>query len=309
MTQKMPKNLPASIRQRLLNYAHLHGNDYQRVLTRYAIERLLVRICRSPARDHYILKGAMLFATWPEHAFRPTGDLDLLGEGDPSPKGIATLFVDICQIDGGPDGIVFDPSTLLVEAVRGEENNRGARVTVIGSVGAARARVQVDIGFGDHVHPAAKRGIFPGLLAGLPAAEMLMYPPETVVAEKLETMIRFGEANGRIKDFYDIWVTARTFEFDLATLTEAVLGTMQRRQTADPRGLPVALLPAFAERAATQALWTGFLRRNPPALTPPPFGDLLGELRQFFGPVLGALANLGAQQGHWDPHRRGWEQL
>ena len=73
--------------------------------------------------------------------------------------------------------------------------------------------MQVDIGFGDHVHPPATRQDFPTLLAEMPPPSVLMYPPETVVAEKLEAMIRFGELNGRVKDFYDIWVITRTFPF------------------------------------------------------------------------------------------------
>ena len=308
MRKAVPRNLPASIRQRLLNHARANGDDYQRVLTRYAIERLLVRISRSDARDRYILKGAMLFVTWPEQVHRPTGDLDLLGEGDPRPEAITAIFADICQVDGGEDGIVFNPATLRVEPVREEEQYQGVRLTVFGLIGDTRIRVQVDIGFGDHVHPAAARDIFPALLADLPSATLLMYPKETVVAEKFEAMIRFGEANGRIKDFHDIWVTARTFEFDLATLTEAVRGTLRRRQTAEPAALPVALRPAFAERPETQGLWSGFLRRSPPVMKPPPFDQLLGELRQFFGPVLGALAAPGAEQGLWSPARGAWER-
>ena len=81
-----------------------------------------------------------------------------------------------------------------------------------------------------------------------------MYPPETVVAEKFEAMIRFGEANGRIKDFHDIWVTARTFPFDLSTLVEAVAGTLQRRETDAPTEMPVALTAQFAGMADKQAL-------------------------------------------------------
>ena len=309
MSKSPPATLPASIRRRLLNYARVHDDDYQRVLTRYAIERLLVRISRSDSRDRYILKGAMLFVTWPRQAFRPTGDLDLLGQGDPSPAAITAHFTEICQVDGGPDGIVFDTATLRVESVREEEQYQGVRLTVVGFIGTTRAHVQVDIGFGDHIHPAAKRDVFPGLLTDLPTGDVLMYPKETVVAEKLEAMIRFGEANGRIKDFYDIWITARTFEFDLATLTESVRGTLRRRQAAEPAGLPVALLSAFAERPETQRLWTGFLRRGPPATKPPTFDQLLGELRQFFEPVLGALASPGAREGRWNPARSAWERV
>jgi hypothetical protein len=308
MTLKPLKNPAASIRQRLLNHAKANGDDYQRILVRYAIERLLFRISRSEVRDQYTLKGAMLLVTWPQHAFRPTGDLDLLGQGDPNPDAIATLFAAICQIEEPADGILFDPASLRVEAMRADEAYSGVRMMVTGLLDGAKPVVQIDIGFGDKVYPEAKREVFPNLLPDLPAATILMYPPETVVAEKFEAMIRFGETNGRIKDFHDIWVAARTFPFDLGNLTEAVRGTFERRKTEPPVELPIVLLPAFGERASTQRLWTGFLRRNPPTLEPPPFDRVLDELRRFLNPVLGALASPGARQGRWNPDRSAWER-
>jgi Nucleotidyl transferase AbiEii toxin, Type IV TA system len=307
MRNRSLKDPGASIRQRLLNHAKAYGDDYQRILTRYAIERLLFRLNQTEARDSYILKGAMLFVTWPEHAFRPTGDLDLLGHGDPEPAAIVELFSRICQVDVPEDGIVFDPATLQVETVREAEKYQGFRLSLRGRLGMAVIRVQVDIGFGDRVYPAPSRKTFPCLLPGLPPADVLMYPPETVVAEKFEAMVRFAEENTRIKDFLDIWVTARTFPFDLATLVEAVGGTLRRRETAMPMETPVALTPQFAQMADKQALWTGFLRRNPPTLPPPPFDDLLLELRRFFDPVLSSLALPEAAKGRWNPDRGAWE--
>jgi len=307
MTPKPLKNPSASIRQRLLNHAKAQGDDYQRILTRYAIERLLFRLSQTEAREGYILKGAMLFVTWPEQVFRPTGDLDLLGHGDPDPVAITELFTRICQVEMPADGIIFDPSTLQVEAVREDEQYQGVRLSLSGRLGTAVIPVQVDIGFGDRVYPPPSRKNFPSLLPDLPAADILMYPPETVVAEKFEAMIRFGEANGRIKDFHDIWVTARTFPFNLSTLAEAVAGTLQRRETAAPTEMPVALTSQFAEMADKQALWTGFLRRNPPTLPPPPFDELLTELRRFFEPILTALGLPESASGRWNPDRSAWE--
>lgn len=307
MTGGPRKNPGASIRQRLLNHAREHRADHQRILTRYAIERLLFRLGRTETGARYILKGAMLFATWPGHVFRPTGDLDLLGQGGSSPDVIAGLFAQVCQIVEATDGIVFDPATLRVEPVRAEDEYQGVRVTLRGLLARAVIPVQVDIGFGDHVHPAPRRATFPGLLPGLPTAIVLMYPPETVVAEKLQAMIRFGEANGRIKDFYDIWVAARTFPFDLATLVEAVGGTLRRRETDVPEEIPVALTPRFAEMPDKRSLWTGFLRRSPPTPSPPPFDDVLAELRRFLGPVLAALALPAGASGRWNRERGVWE--
>lgn len=308
MKFKIIKNPAASIRARLLAHAKQHGDDYQRVLTRYAIERLLFRLSQTEAVERYVLKGAMLFVTWPEHVFRPTGDLDLLGQGNPDPNAIAELFIRICRIEVPDDGIRFDPASLKVDAVREDDKYQGVQLSLNGELARAVIRVQVDIGFGDYVYPLPKRGNFPGLLPDLPQANILMYPPETVVAEKFEAMIRFGEANGRIKDFHDIWVTTRTFRFDLPSLVEAVSGTLRRRETAFPTEMPVGLTEVFAAIAVDRGLWSGFLRRNPPTLEPPPFVDLQEELRRFFGPVIASLRTPEGANGHWDPDGGTWRQ-
>lgn len=306
MMAKVLKNPAASIRDRLLQHAKQHGDDYQRILTRYAIERLLFRLSRTEASERYVLKGAMLFVTWPEHAFRPTGDLDLLGHGDPDPGAILDLFTRICQVEAPDDGIVFDPASLTVDPVREGEKYQGVRLSLKGELARAMIPVQVDIGFGDHVYPPPERRDFPCLLSNLPAANILMYPPETVIAEKVEAMIRFGTANGRIKDFYDIWVTLRTFGFELPQLVEAVGGTLRRRQTDIPTEMPVGLTEAFANIVADRGLWSGFLRRNPPTIRPPSFPEVQEELQRFLRPVITGLALPEGVRGRWDPDGGAW---
>lgn len=306
MMAKILKDPAASIRARLLAHTKKHHDDYQRVLTRYAIERLLFRLSKTEAAEHYVLKGAMLLVTWPEHAFRPTGDLDLLGQGDPSPAVIAELFASICQVEAPFDGMRFDPASLKVEAIREADKYQGIRLSLKGELSKAMTTVRVDIGFGDHVYPPPTRRKFPSLLPGLQEANILMYPAETVVAEKFEAMIRFGEANGRIKDFYDIWVATRTFRFDMPNVLEAVSGTLERRETAIPTDMPVGLTEAFAVIIENSGLWSGFLRRNPPTLKPPPFAELQEELRRFFGPVIASLGAPESANGLWDPDGGAW---
>ena len=306
MKSVVPKDPAASVRARLLDHAKRHGDDYQRVLTRYAIERLLFRLSQSDAAARYVLKGAMLFVTWPEHVFRPTGDLDLLGPGDSDPAATAELFTRICQIEAPDDGIVFDPATLTVEPVREAGKYQGVQVRLRGELAKAIIPVQVDIGFGDYVYPLPRLQTFPTLLPNLPAARIHMYPPEAVVAEKFEAIIRFGRANGRLKDFHDIWVATRIFAFDMPNLTESVGGTLRRRDTAIPTEMPIGLTDTFARVAEERGLWSGFLRRNPPTLQPQAFADLLGELRRFFGPVISSLALPEAAKGRWDPDGGVW---
>lgn len=304
MSPEKVKNNAASVRARLLQYAKQNDEGYQRVLARFAIERLLFRLGYTDAAEHYVLKGAMLFVTWPEQVFRPTGDLDLLGSGSANTDTLAQLFARICQVEVPDDGIVFQPETIEVEAVRGADKYAGVRVKLKAELARAIIPVQIDVGFGDHVYPPAVRQEFPSLLPDLPSANILMYPPETVVAEKFEAIVRFGEANTRLKDYYDIWITACAFDFDLSRLTEAVSGTLRRRETAQPIEMPIGLSLQFARNAVE--LWDGFLNRNPPALTPPPLEKLLEDLQQFFGPVISSLGMPEAAYGHWNRTRRAW---
>lgn len=306
MTEKIVKNLALSIRTKLLNHAKEHHDDFQRVLTRYAIERLLFRLSQSVAVEYYVLKGAMLFATWPKHVYRPTGDLDLLGEGASNPTALKALFTTICQGEGGNDGIVFDSATLKVEPVREDDKYQGARLLIKADLAGAKITVQVDIGFGDYVYPNPEKGNFPTLLPGLPEPKILMYPRETVVAEKFAAMISFGETNTRIKDFYDVWVITQIFSFDLATIVEAIRGTLHRRELAIPIEMPQGLKAEFAIIVEKKGLWSGFLRRTLPALKPPSFIDLQSELRNFFRPVLRNLnIPVNAQCG-WEQNAGVW---
>lgn len=306
MSPRALKNPAASVRARLLNHSREHSDNHERVLTRYAIERLLYRLSLTEEARRYVLKGAMLFVAWPQQIFRPTGDLDFLGYGNSEPEAVTELFTRICLVEVPEDGIVFDPSTLRVAPVREAERYQGTRVRLQGNLDGAIIPVQVDIGFGDHVYPAPKRETFRPILPDMPAARILMYPPETVVAEKFHAMLCYAERNTRLKDFHDLWVIARTFSFDMAGLVEAVGGTLRRRGTDLPTQIPVGLTEAFAAIVADRGLWTGFLTRSPPTLPSPPFPELQAELRKFLGPVIANLALPEAARGQWNPDAGAW---
>ena len=135
------------------------------------------------------------------------------------------------------------------------------RVVVIARIAAARVRLQVDVGFGDAVTPEAAMVEFPALL-DFPAPRLRVYPRETVVAEKVEAMVQLGLANSRMKDFYDLVILSRMFEFDGDLLVRAIRATFERRRTPLPAGLPVALTPAFGEDALKRTQWSAFVRKS-----------------------------------------------
>lgn len=195
-----------------------------------------------------------------------------------------------------------------MQAVREDELYEGARVTILGTLAGTQIRVQVDLGFGDHVYPAPTRAVLPALLPGLPQPAILTYPPETVVAEKFEAMLRFGLRNSRLKDFYDLWALSRFFDFDLGTLTRAVDGTLRRRATVIPAGPVIGLTEEFASVVLAAGYWTTFLKNQPPAELPPPLPDVQAALRRFLLPVLDARELPEAARGTWDRVAAAWRR-
>ena len=297
MTPKPPlKNVGASVRARLTRRASSARENVQLALTRFAIERLLYRLSVSPHR--FVLKGAMLFCLWTPTPYRATGDLDLLGYGDAAPERIAAVFREICGIDVEDDGVVFKPDTLRAEPARAEGEYSGVRITMIAEIAGARLPIQVDIGFGDVVTPAVQDIDYPSLL-DMPAPRLQAYPPETVVAEKFQALIALGMLNSRMKDFFDLWAISETFSFNGPVLAQAIAATFERRRTDIPTDTPVALTPAFAEDAAKQAQWQGFLRRTAIAMAPGPFAELQRKVATFVLPPTHALVAGKAFDEKW----------
>ena len=307
MTRREPaRDVAASVRQRLLNKARADGTDYNQLLIRYAIERLLYRLSVSPHRRAFVLKGAMLFAVWRGSPHRPTQDLDLLGFGERSGTRLVDLFRELCTLPVEHDGLRFDPASVAADEIRTTDEYGGIRVTLAASMGSAALRVQVDVGFGDAMTPAALDAEYPALLDGLPRATLRTYPRATVVAEKLEAIAKLGMLNSRLKDYYDLHYLAQAFEFDGPTLGAAIAATFARRGTPIPTGLPPGLTDAFAADAAKRRQWQAFRLRLGDRRSPESLMAVVDELAVFLGPPLAgavttASPTIWSPGGPWKP--------
>lgn len=298
-----PKDLPASIRGRLRNQARARGEDMLYVLSRYALERLLYRLGHSPYADQFVVKGALLFALWRDHPHRPTRDLDLLGFGSEDADHIRQVFADLCALPlpaEDPDGLAFQQETVQVTPIRETQAYGGLRVALWCLLGETRIRVQVDIGFGDVVTPAAAYADFPSLI-GLPPPHVRVYPPETVVAEKFEALVRLGAINSRVKDFYDLWALARERAFAGAILAAAIRATFTRRGSPLPTSTPLALTDAFTTDPAKLQLWQAFVGRiklEPAALS---LTETVRLLRNFLLPPAQSIIAGAPFDQQWIP--------
>jgi hypothetical protein len=258
------------------------------VLTRYALERLLYRLSVSPHRDAFVLKGALLFTLWTGAPHRATRDLDLLGSGEPASARLEQVFRDLCALAVEPDGVAFDARSVRAAHIREDQEYEGVRVLLEARLGAARTGLQVDVGFGDAITPGPVDVAFPTLL-DLPAPALRAYPRETVVAEKFQAMVALGIANSRMKDFYDVWALARSFDFDGPALAAAIEATFARRRTPPPGDPPLALTPVFHDDAAKRTQWTAFLRRTGADVGGASFADVAIALHAFVLPPAAAL--------------------
>ncbi|MGH7943619.1 MAG: nucleotidyl transferase AbiEii/AbiGii toxin family protein [Opitutaceae bacterium] len=227
------KNIAASVKARLQNVAGRRGDDFNLLLLRYGIERLLYRLSQSSYAEKFLLKEAMLFVVWDEKTHRPTRDLDLLRFGPSETVDLIRVFQEVAAMPVVDDGIIFDPKSVQADDIREDNVYGGVRIRLMGKLGTAEIPVQVDVGAGDAVTPAPETVTFPALL-DFPAPRVRTYPVYTVVAEKFEAMVKLGTANTRMKDFHDVWFLAHRFEFDGPTLRKAIEATFARRKTILP---------------------------------------------------------------------------
>src|SRR6266852_9358656 len=304
VTREKGKNTAASIRARLLSLAQNKGEDYQRVLGRYAIERFLYRLGRSPYRDKFALKGATLFTLWTGHTHRPTKDLDLLGRGSSSAIGeVETTIRAICQIHD-QDGIVFHSESVEGARIKEEDEYDGVRIKLLAELAGARIPMQIDIGFGDAVYPEPELASFPVLLP-MEAPLIGAYPREASVAEKFHAMVVLDIRNSRMKDFYDIWFMANTWTFDMAPLRNAILVSFKRRGSTIPTGVPFALTEEFLNDPQKKRQWNAFVSRLNPATKSVSLDEVGAVLRAFLLPCIASDSPTKAEIVSWTPSQ-GW---
>jgi predicted nucleotidyltransferase component of viral defense system len=294
-----------SVHDRLLALATRQREDFNAVLARYGVERLLYRLTCTAHGPRFVLKGAALFVVWLGRAHRPTRDLDLLGSGQMDEAVIRGIFDDVCEVPVTPDGLHFDPATITVAPIRADQEYGGLRVKVHGTLGTARVSVQVDVGLGDAVTPPPSAADYPTLL-DLPAPRIKVYPRETVVAEKLDALMELGLLNTRLKDYYDLYVLAHHFAFEGTSLRGALGATLTRRGRTMPRGTPVGLTDAFAGDPARARQWAAFLRSHPLAGVPLELLLVVRGVEAFAAPVIQAVGTESPFTMLW-PAGGGWQ--
>jgi predicted nucleotidyltransferase component of viral defense system len=296
------KNLAASIHARLAQRRTKTDEDYNVLLVRFTLERLLYRLSQSSYREQFILKGAMLFALWEPTLHRVTRDLDLLGLGHPAPERLTKIFKELCRLEVETDGVDFDPRSVMCEDIRAQDEYAGVRVKLRATVGKAVVPLQVDVGFGDALPVAPEEITFPVML-GMAAPKLRAYSRETVVAEKLEAIVKLGMLNSRFKDYFDLHYLAQKFPFQGDLLAKSIAATFARRGTALPTGLPAGLTPMFGNDPAKIRGWQAFWLKTGLKAPVPTLESIIQSLAEFLQPPLDAVAKRKTLTATWKSNR------
>lgn len=297
MNRHNVSNVPASVRNRLLNKSRELNHPFLEILQYYAMERFLYRLSISPHAPKFFLKGALMFKVWNTTSYRPTMDIDLLGKTDNSVKNLESICYDVCQLNECEDGIYFVADTVKGGVIQTEAEYEGVRIEFQGDLNKAIVHMQIDVGFGDVILPEPEIAPYPTLLE-FPAPALQAYTRESVIAEKLETMVKRGILNSRMKDFFDIWMLANQFSFKSDALADSIQATFKQRGTVLSAS-PECFSESFVADPVKNSQWNAFIRKNHLQHSSLSLKDVVNKIMQFLFPILnqeGRVRNLT-----WNP--------
>lgn len=275
--------------------ARREGRPTDELLVLYVLERFLFRLARSAHRSNLILKGGMLLAALEER--RPTRDVDLLAQAvDNDIDAVGELVRDVIAVPVD-DGVEYDTAGMRAETTRDLDPYPGVRIVVPASVQRARLPLRIDVNIGDPVTPAPIEVAYPTLL-GEPFV-LMGYPIETVLAEKIVTMIDRGDATTRERDFADVVILTRRHAIDARGLRAAIEATAEHRGST-LRPVEEILVTLADDR---QADWKRYTDRAGLATSVPvSFADAIAAVCAFADPILtGAVLD-----GSWSPDAGRW---
>ncbi|MHC4873127.1 MAG: nucleotidyl transferase AbiEii/AbiGii toxin family protein [Planctomycetota bacterium] len=286
----MSEGIQKSVHQKLINHRDKTGEQFNSLLIRYGLERLLYRLVEAGYGEQFVLKGAMLFALWHNIPGRPTRDIDLLGFGDIDHKQLNLIFSDACKAKVVDDGLKFDSTAIFTEDIRDDQEYHGIRVRLTAFLGNARIAIQVDVGFGDALTPSPLFMEYPAIL-DFPSPQIHAYHPATVVAEKFNAMIELGMMNSRLKDFFDIHMILDKMDINNQLLSDAIKATFNRRGTMLPKEIPLVFTNDYLSDGNKEIQWQAFLRRSGIDCCNLSFSQVVAEIKQKLWPVVSKITS------------------
>ena len=292
-----------SVKDRLKNLAKEDGRTMQDELVTYGLERAIYRLSISEYAERFTLKGGIfLYALFDGNFARATMDIDLLAQHiSNDAEEMKKVFQDIFSIKCD-DALQFDLESLDVINITEFKEYHGVNVSIMGYLDRTRVSVSIDIGFGDVVYPERMRMTFPVLL-DMDAPEVYAYSIYSVIAEKFEAFVSLGLANGRYKDFYDIYVLSANYDLNGNELKNAIVETFIHRETTFDD--IVAFEPDFIKDTVRQGRWNAFIKKKK-AMMKIEFEEAIEQSKKLLLPIVEAIEQNKKFDYQWDRDKKEW---
>lgn len=292
-----------SVKERLKKQAIEDGKTMQDKLVTYGLERTIYRLSVSKYAEKFTLKGGIfLYALFHGEYTRATTDIDLLAQRIPNDaEELTNVFNDIFSIECN-DALRFDLNTLEVIDITELKEYHGVNVSIMGYLDRTKVPVSIDIGFGDVVYPERMKMEFPVLL-DMEVPEIYAYSIYSVIAEKFEAFVSLGLANGRYKDFYDIYVLADSYNLDGMELMKAIVETFTHRETSFDD--IAAFDDDFTKDETRQGRWKAFIKKKK-ALVKVEFEEIMRLLKELLLPIVDSIHNDNSFEQTWNKETKSW---
>ena len=252
-------DIAASVLARLKNKAKESGRSYQLCLQLFCQEEFLRRLEKSQYSENLVLKGGLFIYSITDFDSRVTVDVDFLLRKVPNaPEQLQTVIETIISTPTDNDFVTFEIKDIAPIAVA--KRYAGIGVSLVARIKNTKTPFNIDFGVGDVIVPKQEKRKIPTQLEDFTAPTVNTYSLETTIAEKLDAILSLMEFSSRMKDYYDIYYLANKFDFDGATLTEALRKTFENRGhtfTAEQ----FELVTAFDSDEAMQKKWKAFVRK------------------------------------------------
>lgn len=295
-------DIVASVLAKLKNKAKASGISYQQCLQLFVQEEFLRKLSKSGYEDNLILKGGLFIYTLTNFESRATIDVDfLLRAASNSIEDVKELINKVINTPTGNDYIAMTAKGF--EEISPQRKYHGISAQIIAQIKNVRVPFNVDIGVGDVIVPCSEERAINTQLPDFEAPIIKTYSLESTIAEKFDAILQRFELTGRMKDFYDIYYLARTFDFDGAKLQTAIFETLQRRGTPYDRN-SFKRIVSLAEDEDMQKRWKYFLKNIKDSTLE--FAVVVDELQEFLEPVFDAIVNEDERQEQWNCMQQQW---
>lgn len=248
-----------SLKAKIRNIAKEKNIPAQVILQNYMFERLLVRLSQSEYRGKFVLKGGMLVAAIVGLDNRATMDLDTTLKNLPlTPDAIRNALEQICSTPCD-DEVNFKIGT--INPIREDDIYGGYRVALEAQYDTVLVPLSIDVSTGDAITPGAVKFSFNEIFDENKSFQLWAYNIETVLAEKVETILRRTVFNTRPRDFYDVYILATTQKYNKELFEQALQATAQHRGTTEQIADRATILAEIEDSATLRALWEKYCKQ------------------------------------------------